>query len=354
VSATVTVAGGGPAACAAVVALLRRGLAVRLRARARSEPAPPVVLDEAAVALIVDLLGSGVLRGAHQLRRRVVSWGAAAPRSVARAALAVRGSELRARLLDAAFERLGGRLEPLDTGAIREEELTIATDPAWLPASTVERGGERVALCAEVALRRAADPAACYVEANAGGWLFLAPLADDRAYVQAVVPRRPDGDAAEALAALAGASRIVARVAARVDRPVEIFSAAPSLRRAPGAAGRLAAGGAALTLDPVCGDGTAQAMRGGLLAAATAAAIRDGLDDSAAGAHYAARLARSFAVHLAACAQTYDPAIFGPSWNDEIRAIRAAAAAHRAAPALTFGLEELRLVALAGAGLQDA
>jgi flavin-dependent dehydrogenase len=134
-----------------------------------------------------------------------------------------------------------------------------------------------------------------------------------------------------------------------LDGPVETFSAAPALRRPACATNRLAAGGAALAFDPVCGDGTAQAMRGGLLAAATAAAIRDGLGESTACAYYEARLAHSFATHLAACARAYDPAIFGPTWNDEIVAIRAAAAAHRAAPALAFGLEELQLVALATA-----
>ena len=43
--------------------------------------------------------------------------------------------------------------------------------------------------------------------------------------------------------------------------------------------------------------------------------------------HYDRRVARTFAAHLAACAQLYDPAVFGEGWEREIAVLRESAGA---------------------------
>ena len=83
----------------------RRGLRVRLTVGTEDQRPPPLVLNEAAVELLVDVSGGSAWLGdAHQLRRRVVRWGSEAARALERERLAA-----------LEYSLTGGRLVPIDT-----------------------------------------------------------------------------------------------------------------------------------------------------------------------------------------------------------------------------------------------
>ena len=349
----VIIAGGGPAPCAAVLALRRRGVAVRLSLGADDRISLPLVLNEAAVGLLVDLSGgSAWLDQAHQLRRRVVRWGKEPARTVLEPAVSLPGAMLRERLLDIALRQLDAH-DLLDDGADAakwmrgDENWLLYGDAGGAPSETqVERFGRRVMLSAEVALVRRAEPDICWMEGNANGWVFLAPVADGRAIVQASLPEPPSGCPAGALVASIASTRHIFRLVEALAGKVHVHCTAPALRRPLGGSRWLAIGNAAMSLDPVCGDGTAQALRSGLLAAAIIATSQEGSDPRALIEHYDRRVARTFAAHLAACARLYDPAVFGAGWEREIAVLRqgadALAGASRAP--LEFSLNEGWLV----------
>jgi flavin-dependent dehydrogenase len=214
------------------------------------------------------------------------------------------------------------------------------------PGSRIERFGRRIMLCAEVALRNAADPDTCWIEAGAQGWVFLAPLGRRRAVVQAAFPEAPERASATALAEMVGTMPRIASLVADLETPVQLHRIAPAVRDPLAGDEWLALGGTAMALDPICGDGTGQALRSGLLAAAVVTALAEGGDRTMLVAHFTRRLVRSFAAHLAACSQFYQPALFGPSWQREIAETQAAAAAFAFARQTVqeFALQNLRLV----------
>jgi flavin-dependent dehydrogenase len=87
------------------------------------------------------------------------------------------------------------------------------------------------------------------------------------------------------------------------------------------APGWLACGTAAMAFDPICGDGTAHAIREAILASAVIRAIaKDGdLDDLLL--HYEARLTAGFRRHLMLCRQFYLSGGTGTLWRAELDAI---------------------------------
>ena len=207
--------------------------------------------------------------------------------------------------------------------------------------------GERVTLCCEVALATGALSSDCWIESTADGWVFLAPLSDRCGLLQATVAVRPHS-ASEALAAMLNGTRYVSRLVNSVETDVSVFTTAPSINRPCGGCGWLAVGAAALVLDPLCGDGTGHAFQSGLLAAGGIRAVADGQPVELVLNHYNERLRLTFAAHLRACRQFYDPAIFGTSWIEEIETIRAGCDNELAPkePKLPFQFHDLRLVSI--------
>ena len=82
-----------------------------------------------------------------------------------------------------------------------------------------------------------------------------------------------------------------------------------------GANSWLACGTAAMAFDPICGDGTAHAIREAILAAAVIRALANGGPADELLAHYEARLTAGFHRHLTLCRQFYlvrrDQLVFG-------------------------------------------
>jgi flavin-dependent dehydrogenase len=207
--------------------------------------------------------------------------------------------------------------------------------------------GRRVILAADVPLRNAADPHACWMETVPNGWVFLAPLEHGRGMLQAMVAERPADEALALIDAVASTVCIDGLVAG-LTSPVTTFDAAPRLREPTGEAGWLSVGEAAMRLDPVSGYGVAYAIREAILASAVV--------DTAAGvsssheylSHYQHRLRDAFIGHLDACVRLYAAGLPSPTWNQEIEPMRQAVeAARRTAPTTyRYGLAGTRLVEL--------
>jgi 2-polyprenyl-6-methoxyphenol hydroxylase-like FAD-dependent oxidoreductase len=178
-----------------------------------------------------------------------------------------------------------------------------------LPAAPVEhRFGSRTACAALIRLRDAHDPASCWIESLEEGWLFLIPTTADSGWLLSVggPPKT-----------LTRQSRLIAgRIASR-SAPSAEFPASPCVVFPLGGPGWLACGTGAMAFDPICGDGTAPAVREAILAAAVVRAISKSGDETALLRHYEARLMLGFQRHLATSLEFYQSGNRGSWWDRE-------------------------------------
>jgi hypothetical protein len=309
--------GGGVAAVCCARVLAARGWTVRLSG-VRVAPRPPLVLNQATVALLRDLFGSTRITGSHVVRGRRVRWGVAPAVDVREPALVVRGDDLVATLTGRLVveERLSVRL---DAGAVEsggDGEWIVSAGHEAAPGAVRHTWGARKILATEVALADPANAMASHMETTAGGWVFMAPTGRSTAVVQAMVPAvAPDPE--RQLEALVGAAGEIARRVDRVTAPVTVFDAAPALAESPGREGWIGVGEQVMRQDPLSGEGVGQAARGAVLAACV---IDDGASAIALAArlaHYRARLETTMAAHLRGCRAFYAAAGFDASWREE-------------------------------------
>lgn len=75
-----------------------------------------------------------------------------------------------------------------------------------------------------------------------------------------------------------------------------------------------------MAFDPICGDGTAHAIREAILASAVIRAVAKGGPDDLL-MHYEARLTAGFRRHLMLCRQFYLSGGTGALWRQELDAI---------------------------------
>jgi len=287
----VRVSGRGVAAASAAQCLSARGVDVIGDAQNPGviRQAPVVMLGDQARALLVDVFAghaglADVMAGAHRIERRVVRWGEDEPQTFGHAGLVVPG-DLLARTLPV----------PDPSAAPGPAAFTLSTTPST--DARLLRFGAREAVAVPVVLTDGADRGAALVEALDHGWLFLIPTGGDDGWLLAV-----GADPDQALRD----SRLVAPAVAATGAVSSSFETAPRMLDDPTAAHRLTVGSAALAFDPICGDGTASAVRGGILAAAIAAAMTGadlpvldpGLDCERLTGHYRSMMIAAMRRHL--------------------------------------------------------
>lgn len=294
----VAIQGEGLAANCCARLLSRAGVATRRTNRPR-RPVPAILLSDAALALLRGVLGQPQLFGDRpRIRRRVVSWGAGAePVSLPHGAVVVSEGDLDAALAQPASPAPDGR-----------EDITIHAAPPF-PSGDLRRFGSRRTATLEVGLRNAADRDACWVEALADGWLFLTPSENDTAWLLAV------GDP---VADLLAQSRLIGPRIVAEGEPSSEFDTSPRMLSTLRGDHWLACGSAALAFDPICGDGTAQAMREAILASAVITAVREGGDRDALMGHYESMLIAAMRRHLRLCAQFYSTGGQGGWWQAQM------------------------------------
>lgn len=210
---------------------------------------------------------------------------------------------------------------------------------APFPAGALGRFGTRQAAASEVRLRAPVDAGTCWIESVAEGWLFLLPVGADKAWLLSV------GGEAERL--LRYSRHIETRIKL-ASAPSPAFETAPRIHLPLSGPGWLAAGTAAAGFDPICGDGTALAVREGILAAAVIAGIGRGEAAGPLLAHYEDMLLAAMRRHLKLCASFYQSGGNSEWWRSQSEALSdgfAACTAHLSRrPGPQFALHGMRLV----------
>jgi hypothetical protein len=292
---------GAGVAAACCAHLLGRGGA-RVACESASRPRlPAILLGSAAQRLIADVFERpSMFEGVPAIRTRIVAWGRKAS-AVALPHDAIVISE----------EQLMHRLpSPPDETAIP------ASAPAWTVCTSqpdaVQRFGSRKAVAIPIELRADAEPEACWIESIEAGWLFLITVAPGKGWLLSV-----GGEAPETLRK----SHLIAQKIASMGDPAGRFPAAPRIASTLSAPGWLACGSAAMAFDPLCGDGTAHAVREAILASAVIRAAARGEDPETLVKHYRARLTAALQRHLSVCVGYYKSGEAGPWWKTELAAL---------------------------------
>ncbi|MFT3968653.1 MAG: hypothetical protein QM690_22535, partial [Sphingobium sp.] len=158
----------------------------------------------------------------------------------------------------------------------------------------------------------AEDRSACWVEAVETGWLFLIPTGAQDAWLLAV------GAPVEALL---DQSRHIGPRVEPTGRSSSAFETCPRMLETLAGPDWLACGTAAIAFDPICGDGTAQAIREAIIAAAAAAAISEGGDREALLTHYESMLIAAMRRHLQLSAPFYENGGDSIWWREQHAAL---------------------------------
>jgi len=288
--------GRGVGIAAAEAILAQNAIAFSSERGPQRGAAPVVMLGEQALHLLDSLFGAGRVTGTHRIARRIVLWNETEPVAIPHQACALSGSNLLASL------------------PLAEDSAAAAPHPFKLhalpPEPALRQFGQREAAAAPVTLTAEADASAVLVEAVAAGWLFLIPLGAEQAWLLAV------GDTPDALLAR---SRLVASAIGTLGTVEARFETAPRVLEQLVGEDWLALGSAALAFDPLCGDGTATAARGGILAGAVASALAAGEPPAPLLRHYRAMLIAALRRHLAACLPFYQRGGSGAWWQEQSR-----------------------------------
>jgi len=266
---------------------------------------PALLLTPGALGLIRDVFGAGELVGnSHRIRRRIVAWGPhARPLTLDHSAAVISEDELLQSLQERDSASNNSRA---DHGAWS----VFASRP--LPPAAIEHAfGSRPAFTAQVNLKKTSDSEACWIESLDEGWLFLISCAE-RCGLLLSVGFEPDR--------LLSRSILIARHIEDVSSLVSRFPAYPRIVSPLCGPGWLACGSAAMAFDPICGDGTAHAIRQAILAAAVIRAASSNEKDQLL-SHYEARLTAGFQRHLMLCRQFYASGGDGAWWRAELEAL---------------------------------
>ena len=305
----VLIRGGGVAAACCALLLRRAGFSVCQEAVDRTR-LPAILLSDSAQHLIRDVFGQpDLFEDLPRIRTRVVSWGVdSTPVELPHSAVVISEEQLLYRL---ATPTAGLPLSVPDSDARDADpppRWTISTSPP----SASHRFGSREASVQPAELRDDVEPDACWIESIEHGWLFLITTAHGAGWLLSVGDTITDPF---------GRSRLIASKAARLGDPAGRFPAAPQLVSPLCGPGWLACGSAAMAFDPLCGDGTAHAIREAILAVAVIQAEANGEVRDALLEHYRARLTAAFQRHLSLCLAYYRSGGAGPWWRSEMDAI---------------------------------
>jgi len=264
---------------------------------------PVILLSDAALELIRDVFGKpNLFRDLPRIRQRIVVWEKDQhPLPLEHSAIVVSEETLLASLQPTT------RLDnSVDDGA---RSWTIYAARPLPPAVEEHSFGSRVAYTVRTKLK---DCSACWIESLEDGWLFLIPEAPQSGWLLSIGAEPK---------VLLGRSRFIAEQITAMMGATGKFPACPRIASRLSGPGWLACGTAAMAFDPICGDGTANAIREAILACAVIRAAAEGADVEDVFRHYEGRLTAGFQRHLALCRQFYRSGHGGPWWDSETAAL---------------------------------
>ena len=264
---------------------------------------PAILLSASALALLRDVFGNGsLLQDAYQITRRVVAWNRGAPPVTLQHSAVVVSEDL---LLRSVLPELG-------LGSQQQQDYTVYSASPLPEGVTVHGFGTRRAASCSVTLRQTTLEGTCWMESLAGGWLFLVQDGPGSGWLLC---------AGGSMDELMPQSQLVAEQIDERSPTVATFAAYPRIASPLAAPGWLACGTAAMAFDPICGDGTAYAVREGILASAVVAALSQGGDAEALIRHYQARSIAGFRRHLELCRDFYRSGYGGAWWEQELASL---------------------------------
>jgi hypothetical protein len=294
-SGEVLIRGAGVAASCCSHLLRRSGIHVAWESVPRAR-LPVILLSAAAQDLIRDVFEQpDLFRDLPQIRRRIVRWGSQVKPVVLEHSAVVVSEEYLLR-----------HLSPAHADLADDAAWTIVASDPLPPSCVAHRFGERSASVVSVELTANADT--CWIESMEQGWFFLIASGPGKAWLLSV------GDPA------LQESRLIAPLIASSGDAAGRFAAAPRISWPLCGPGWLACGTAAMAFDPLCGDGTAHAVRESILACAAIRAAADCAEPASVLDHYAGRLAAGFERHLAICLEYYRSGGSGPWWEAQTAA----------------------------------
>jgi hypothetical protein len=301
-STDVQIRGDGVAGRCCAHLLAGDGFGARVESAERTR-LPVILLSEPAQGLISDVFGTETaFQGLPRIRKRVVAWGGARPVAVAHSAVVISEEQLLGRLV-------GG----YSYGRTADPTWTAYAVPPLPRQVVARRFGTRNAVAMAVRLKAEAEREACWMEALPEGWLFLVTIAPGSGWLLACGTEP---------AKLAESSSLVRAQIDSVGVGTREFAASPRIASPLAEGNWLACGTAAIGFDPICGDGTAHAVREGILAAAVIKAAIRGGDAAALIDHYRNRLLAGFLRHLLHCVEYYSAGPGGGWWEGECDAAR--------------------------------
>src|SRR5712672_4356945 len=173
------------------------------------------------------------------------------------------------------------------------------------------RFGSRTAAVMEVRLRESAEKDACWAESVESGWLCLIATGNGKGSLIST-----GGEPA----ALLHGSRLVSEQIETLDSEpgAAQFAAYPRTLAKLHGKDWIACGTAAMSFDPLSGEGTGAAVRESILAAATVRAILRGDDAEQALAEFSLRMRLGFLRHLEMCRTFYQVKSEDPFWSREL------------------------------------
>jgi hypothetical protein len=264
---------------------------------------PAILLSEGAQTLLSDLYGQpDLFHGLFRIDRRIVAWGRdSAPVTLPHRAVVISEQALLSRL----------HPKPCTGSAPDEADWTVYASRPLPVLAERHHFGSRTASTVAVELK-SSSPSACWIESLEGGWLFLIPTCAAAGWLVSV------GSPPEVLLSQ---SRLIANQVQVCGDAGATFPAYPGIVDPFCSPGWLACGAAALSFDPLCGDGTGNAVREAILAAAVIRAAAAGESVDRLLSHYRARLVAGFLRHLELCRGFYISGSCGPWWEREIASL---------------------------------
>ena len=302
---SVLIRGEGIAASCCARLLSRAGVHVSVQSLNRPK-LPAILIGETTQKLLTDVFErDDLFAGMPHISRRVVAWGRTPPPiALAHSALVVSEEVL--------LNRIRHGLAKSETSD-EEPGWTIFASTPLRPGSLEHRFGSRMATASPVKLKPDSDSESCWIESLESGWLFLLPTGGGLGWLLSV---------GEPAAVLLSSSRLIEGQILELGAPRGTFPCHPRIVQPLAERGWIACGTAAVGFDPLCGDGTGNAIREAILGSAVIGAAFERSDVDQLVAHYCARVVAGFRRHLALCLDFYTGGHSGPWWDDQLHELK--------------------------------
>src|SRR5215831_291116 len=264
---------------------------------------PAIMLGETTQKLLRDVFDrDDLFTGLPRISRRVVLWGSRSEVvTVPHSAVVASEKQL--------LERIRQGFPPAENLKPDSPDWTIVASSPLPPSAVENHFGSRPAAASAVSLQAGCDPQSCWIESLEHGWLFLLPAGEGEGWLLSV------GDSAESLLVT---SRLIQKQICNLRPSRGTFPSHPRVAFPLCQPGWLACGSAAVGFDPLCGDGTGNAVREAILGSAAIRAAIAGGDVSGLTTHYQARLLAGFKRHVGLCFEFYKTGHSGPWWSRQL------------------------------------